>query len=272
VTHWLKAACLGAGMMALVGGAALAQTPTATTAPDSATAAADTSATVANNAAPAKEQGALDALAKMSAYLRSNPKFQVKVDTSRDEVDSEGHVVTFNGQTTYKVRAPNAFTISKVEGPKTRDYLYDGKSVTVYDPATKFYTHFDAPATIRQTLDLAADKYGVTVPLDDLFHWDQSQEYAAKLTSAHYVGDTMVNGQQTEQYVFSQPGVDWQIWIAKGDKPAPLRVVIIGNTDTARPRFEANLTWDTAPQFADDTFVFTPPADAKAIPIDAVAP
>ena len=74
-----------------------------------------------------------------------------------------------------------------------------------------------------------------------------------------------------QHFAFRQPGVDWQIWIAKGEKPAPLRVVIVASDDPARPQFEADLTWDTAPQFAADTFMFTPPANAKAIPIVSAA-
>ena len=71
-----------------------------------------------------------------------------------------------------------------------------------------------------------------------------------------------INGVETQQYIFRQPGIDWQIWIAKGDKPAPVRVVVVASEDPARPQFQADLTWDTTPQFAADSFVFTPPAEA----------
>src|SRR5204862_2886127 len=94
----------------------------------------------------------------------------------------------------------------------TRDYVYDGKSVTVFDPSTLFYARIDARPDIRQTLDMAETTYGVTVPLDDLFHWDQSDEYAKRLTSAHFVGRVKLGRHDADQFAFRQRGVDWQIW------------------------------------------------------------
>ena len=109
------------------------------------------------------------------------------------------------------------------------------------------------------------------MPLDDLFTWDRGESDHKNLTSAHVVGPAKVAGRDTMQYAFRQPGIDWQIWIATGDKPLPLRVEIVASDDPARPRFEAELTWDTAVTFAADTFAFTPPANAKQIPIRSVA-
>jgi len=217
--------------------------------------------------APTIEPGAVQALARMSAFLRSNQAFQVTSTALRDEVDAYGQNVTFGDNTTYRVRAPNAFAIELSEGTGTRDYVYDGKTVTVYDPKTGFYAQVAAAPTIRQTLDLVEAKYGLTVPLDDLFHWDQGDDYAKKLTSAHFVGKAKVAGQDADQYAFRQRGVDWQIWIAAGARPLPLRVTIVASQDPARPRFQADLAWDTDPRFTAETFVFTPPPGARSIPI-----
>lgn len=253
VTRLVQVAVAGASLAVLATGASLAAPAPAKPAPA---------------AASQVEPGAVQALARMSAYLKTNPTFQVTSHQQRDEVDVYGQTLTFNGQTTYKIRAPKAFNIEVSEGDKTREYVYDGKSLTIFDPKTTFYARIDAAPTIRQTLDIAEARYGVTVPLDDLFHWDED-DGAKRLTSAHFVGKAKVEGQDTEQYAFRQPGVDWQIWIASGAKPAPIRVVIVASDDPARPRFQADLSWDTAPQFAADTFVFTPPPGAKSIPIVA---
>lgn len=270
LARWARAAGLGVSLTALAASASLAATTTA--APATAATPVKTVAPVKKVVKPAApkgviEPGSVQALRAMSAYLRTVPTFKVTMTTERDEVDDFGQLLTFNGETIYQVKIPDAFSIDVVDGPKARRYVYDGKSVTMYDPATGYYTVFKAPPTIRATLDEAADKYGITVPLDDLFHWDQGDDQIKVLTSGHYVGPAKVNGQDADQYAFRQPGVDWQIWIAKGDKPAPLRVVIVASDDPARPQFEANLSWDPTAQFASDTFVFTPPANAKMIPI-----
>jgi hypothetical protein len=209
------------------------------------------------------EPKAVDALAQMSAYLRSIPVFQVTLETQRDDVDVYGQLITLSGEATYKVRRPDAFSIDLKLPSATQQYVDDGKTVTLYDAATGAYGRFQALPTARATLELAEQKYGATVPLEDLFTWSEGDDRAKALTSAHFVGRDRIAGQNANHYAFRQPGVDWQIWIADGDKPAPLRVAIVATDDPARPKFQTELRWDTAPQFAADTFAFKPPPNAR---------
>ena len=203
----------------------------------------------------------------MSAYLRTLTSFEVGAATLREEVDDAGQKLQFTGSTDYKVRRPNGFVIEIAEDRRVRDIYYDGKSLTLFAPRMGYYTTLAAPPTIAQTLDDAASKYQITLPLEDLFRWGQGDDGAEVLTSAYHVGYAKIAGQDADQFAFRQPGVDWQIWIARGDKPLPLRVVVTSTSDPVRPQFEADLTWNTAPQFADATFTFQPPSDAKAIGI-----
>jgi hypothetical protein len=214
---------------------------------------------------------AVQALVKMSAYLRTLQTFQVTLQTQRDDVDVYGQLITLNGQTSYKVRRPNGLTIDMASPSMTRQYVYDGRTVTVFDPKTGYFAKIQAPGTIRETLAMAQDKYGVDLPLQDLFTWSEGDDRAKALTAAHFIGQDQVNGVAANHYAFRQPGIDWQIWIADGDKPAPLRVVIVASDDPARPQFQADLAWDTAPQFADNAFTFTPPANAREIQIHPLA-
>ena len=213
---------------------------------------------------------AVDALAKMSAYLRSLPAFQITLTTQRDDVDVYGQLITLGGGAIYKVRRPDAFSINLAAPSGSAQYIYDGKTVTVYDARTTAYIRVQAPATIRETLELAQQKFGATVPLDDLFTWSNGDPRAQALTSAHFIGKSQIAGRSTSHYAFRQPGKDWQIWIADGDQPAPLRVSIVASDDPARPQFEANLAWDLTPRFVPTTFAFAPPPNAHAIDIHPI--
>jgi hypothetical protein len=211
------------------------------------------------------EPKAVEALARMSTYLRSIPAFQIALQTQRDDVDIYGQLITLSGAATYKVRRPNAFSIDLALPSQAGQYVYDGKTVSVYDAKTGAYSKTPAPSTIRATLELAAQKYGATLPLEDLFTWSEGDDRAKVLTSAHFIGKDQIRGQTANHYAFRQPGVDWQIWIADGDKPTPLRVTIVSSSDPARPQFQADLTWETAPQFAADAFFFAAPANARVV-------
>jgi hypothetical protein len=230
------------------------------------------SATASPAPATQVESGAVEALNRMSAYLRALPAFQITLQTERDDVDIYGQLITLSGEATYKVRRPDAFAIDLALPSRTRQYIYDGKTVAIFDPKTNYYAKFDAAPTIRATLQLASEKYGAELPLEDLFTWTEGDSQSKALTSAHYIGKAQIAGQTANHYAFRQPGVDWQIWIADGDKPLPLRVAIVASSDDARPKFEANLAWDTAPQFSPDTFVFAPPPNAKSIDIHPIQP
>jgi hypothetical protein len=227
-------------------------------------------ATTTQTASAQVDPKAVDALARMSAYLRSIPAFQIALRTQRDDVDVYGQLITLSGEATYKVRRPDAFHIDLQLPSLARQYVDDGKTVTVYDPTTGYYGKFQALSTIRDTLELAVQKYGATVPLQDLFTWSDGDDRAKALTSAHFIGQDQIAGQTANHYAFRQPGIDWQIWIADGDKPAPLRVIIVDSDDPARPQFQADLSWDTAPNFTTDAFAFAPPPKARATALQPI--
>lgn len=267
----VTAAVLGAAALALTAGSVFAAAASTASAPVGPKVLARKKP--ASNAATAPkatvDPAALAAMSKMATYLHGLKAFEVVTHTERDEVDDFGQIITLGGETTYKVRAPDAFVISNVEDRKARDYIYDGKTVTIFAPRMGYYAKFDAPSSIRETLDLAEQKYGVSVPLDDLFAWDRGNVDHSNITSAHVVGPAKIDGEDTLQYAFRQKGVDWQIWIANGDKPLPRKVVIVASDDPARPQFEADLKWNTAPDFSATTFTFSPPTGARQIAIQS---
>ena len=212
------------------------------------------------------EPEAVTALQRMSTYLRTLKAFEIKGETSLELVMDDGQKVTVDGTTRYLVQAPDGFLIEISTDKKARQYYYDGKTVTVNAPKLGYYASFPAPPTIRETLELAHDKYGIVVPLEDLFRWsDPGQTRTDKLQSAMVVGTATIDGVQCDQYAFREGDIDWQIWIQKGDKPLPRKVVIIDRTDEAHPAYISRLDWNTSPQLTKATFAFSPPADAKAI-------
>ena len=63
---------------------------------------------------------------------------------------------------------------------------------------------------------------------------------------------------------FRGPVVDWQIWIADGDKPLPRKYVITTRGDPAQPQYMVLMSnWNVAPKVSDAMFRFTPPQGAK---------
>jgi hypothetical protein len=212
------------------------------------------------------DPAALTALKRMSAYLGTLTTFEIKSDTSLQLVMEDGQKVNVDGKSRYLVRRPDGFVIEVVTDHKERQFIYDGKSLVVNAPKLGYYAKVPAPPTIRETLDAAYDKYGISLPLEDLFRWsDPTLQRANLVQSAMVVGMATVDGVPCDQYAFREGDVDWQIWIQRGDKPLPRKVVITDRLDPSHPEYVAKLNWETSPSVASNAFAFTPGADAKAI-------
>jgi hypothetical protein len=114
-------------------------------------------------------------------------------------------------------------------------------------------------------VDVAAEKYGIDIPLADLFLWGGPKATTPSITTATVIGPGSIGGVSCDHFIFRQPGLDWQVWIQKGDYPLPRKLVITSTTDEARPQHSSILTWNLAPAYNDAVFTFNPPASARKI-------
>jgi len=254
--------------LALALGVALPLAASAATAPTSTAHASSTARRTAATTAKKLEIDpmAIEALRKMSTYLQTLPAFELKSDASLDVVTAEGQRIQLDGVVNYKVRKPDAFVISVDSDVKKRTFYYDGKQFTVSAPDLGYYATSSAPPTIHQTLDMIWERFGISLPLEDLFRWgEEGSPRVDTVREAFVVGPATIDGVQTDQYAFREGDIDWQIWIERGDKPLPRKMVIVDRTDPADPAYSARLTWNVSPNLTADDFAFHPAKDAKPI-------
>jgi hypothetical protein len=243
--------------------AALALVIIASPLPLESLAAQDTSST------PAVDPGAIDALKKMSTYLRLVKAFQVEATTTKDDVNDDGQLIQSQSHVNLLVRMPDGLRVEITNADRDRLYFYDGKTFTLWARRVNYYATIAAPPTVGKLADELEEKYGIDVPLEDLFFWGTSQSKIDQIKSATDVGPADVEDVTCEQYAFRQDGLDWQIWIQQGDYPLPRKLVLTTQTDDARPQYSAVLTWNLAPSFNDAAFDFDPPDGAHKIAIEA---
>jgi hypothetical protein len=222
--------------------------------------------------APVTNEGVVDdeaiqALKDMSDYLTKANTLGITSQASLDVVTNNGQRIQLDGTTTYKVRRPNGFVIDYVSDIKSRRFIYDGKTFTVYSPTLGYYASVPAPSTIREVLDTIYNKFGIALPLEDLFRWSDPSSAARlqAMQSAYDVGTATIDGVETDHYAFREGDVDWEVWIQQGDQPLPRKVVIVNRNDPAKPTFTSRLSWQVNPTFSDSDFTFVPDANAKRI-------
>jgi len=218
-------------------------------------------------ATPDVEPAALEALDKMGAYLRTLTSFEIHATGLKDEVLDNGQKLQFALATHLRVKRPNRMWAELTTDRKVREFFYDGTTFTLWAPRDSYYASVPAPATLRELGDKLDDKYGIEIPLGDLFRWGTDPTRRDLIKEAMYVGPAVVGGQPCDQYAFRQETVDWQVWIQKGDSPLPLKLVVTTTDDEAQPEYTSQLDWNLAPALADSMFTFKPPAKAYPIKI-----
>ncbi len=228
---------------------------------------AQTSQQPAKPQTPAVDPKAIAALQNMGRFLRDQQSFTVDLKSQTDYIIDNGQKVQLSAHGDVRVRRPDHLRAEVISDRKNRRFFYDGKTFTIYSPRVGYYSTLDAPPTIIELADALQTRYGVELPLVDLFRWGSKEADFSQITSARYIGATMVDGVPVDQYAFRQPGVDWQIWIERGGNPLPRKLLLTTTDDPARPEFTLELSWELDAKHDDGVFVFTPPKDASRIAI-----
>jgi hypothetical protein len=221
---------------------------------------------------PEVDPAAIAALNKMGAYLRSLKAFQVKAATATDDVTDDGQNIETDRVTDILVHVPNRLRVEVNSDDEHRLYYYNGKTVTLFAQHVNYYATVPAPPTIVELADRLYDKYGIDLPMEDLFTWGTAKSDVGNITEGMDAGPSEILGVTCEQYAFRQAGLDWQIWIQNGDYPLPRKIVLTTTSDPARPRHSAVLIWNLAPSFNDASFDFDPPKDAHKITMAELRP
>lgn len=228
----------------------------------------------AGDQAPSVEPAAMQALEAMSAYLRTLDSFSIKAETSADVVLDDGQKVQFGRDLTLDYAKGKGLKVDAVSPQRHLTYYYDYKHLTLFSPDLHYYATTEAQPTIVKTLDEVSARYGVELPLADLFYWGTERLPVDAITSARTIGPGRVHGEACQHYAYREADVDFQLCIAEGDHPLPLKLVITTTDQPEQPQYEARMTWNLKPQLTADEFTFTPPPDALPItfrPMPAVA-
>jgi len=217
------------------------------------------------------DPAAVKALNAMAAYLRNLKAFQVESATTTDEVLDDGQLIQHTAKIDSVVRMPDKLLADAAGDRNERRFIYDGKTFTMFAPRIGYYATVPAPPTLGELDDALSDKYGIELPLVDLFRFGAPNWKGAEIKVAMDVGPSEVGGATCEHYAYRQDDVDWQVWIQKGDHPLPRKLVITTTTEAARPQFTATYTWNLAPSFNDESFTFVPPSGATKIVMTPLA-
>jgi hypothetical protein len=203
----------------------------------------------------------------MGVHLQSLHRFRVSTELTAERVLADGQKLQHSARADMDVRRPDKLRVSMQSARSQRELLYDGNTVVLHQPAQKYYSSVELVDTLGGLIHRLQERFGVEVPLTDLFLWGTAAAPLEKIESAMYAGQDLVGSDLWHLYAFRQGKIDWQVWIVAGAKPLPRKVVITNRSDEARPQSVSVLTWNLNPKFTDAAFTFTPPKGVSKIAI-----
>jgi hypothetical protein len=222
-------------------------------------------------AAPAapRAQGGMDAdsravLAAMSEHLGGLRSFSVEYAAVDEVVTTDGHKLQFLHSGSLTAQRPDRMHAVRRGAAGTAELVLDGSSLVMFGRDANAYLRL--PASSIATAVEAVQRLGFDAPGGDLLADRPMDATTTDIISGTHVGMTFIESVEVHHLAFRGAEVDWQLWVTAGDRPLPLRYVIVSTSVAGAPQYTLQLrNWNLAPPADPGRFVFTPPAGARQL-------
>ena len=220
------------------------------------------------------QQRAAGRLSAMTAFLASLPAYQVTCRGSYDVVQDTGQKLEFLEVRELALQRPDRLRVTHRSSDGGEDLLvFDGKHITLFDERAGVYAEAPQPGSLDDAIVYFVRDLKMRLPLARLFTHRSSEELARRLQSVIYIERTELLSVPTAHIAGRVGNVDVQLWIAEGDRPLPMRVVLTYVEEPGQPQYRADFhDWKTSAPPGPDAFRFSPPADARRIVFAAQVP
>jgi hypothetical protein len=210
-------------------------------------------------------------LMRMADCLAKSPAWSVTVHTAYDAVQPDGYKVEWNGIRSVTLRRPDRLRVESERSDGARSLVvFDGKTITSFDESAHVYAQTIHPGSVDDAVVYFVHDLGMRLPLAVMLLDRMPAELQQRVQSVKYVEKTTTLGTPADHIVAKTPTVDFQVWIAQGDRPLPLRVVLTYKNSHGQPQFRAQFSdWNLDIKPSDSLFAFTPPTGVKQIPFAA---
>jgi hypothetical protein len=166
----------------------------------------------------AVDPASIQALRDMGAYLQTLKRFRVSTELTGERVLADGQKLSHTATADIDVERPNKLRALMHSARSERQIFYDGSTVTLFSPAQKYYSTVEFTGSLGDLINRLRERFGVEVPLSDVFLWGTPAAPLDKIESAMNAGQDYVGEELCDHYAFRQANADWQIWIATGQQ------------------------------------------------------
>ncbi|PWK45524.1 DUF2092 domain-containing protein [Pseudomonas sp. B21-040] len=219
----------------------------------------------------ADEAYAKNLLKNMSDYMSAQKNISFNYDTNFEVVTKEKQKLALAASGTTVISRPDKIRNIRTGGFADIEMLYDGKTLTVLGKNVNAYTQVPITGTLDHLIDELRVKYDRPIAGADLFGSNPQEALMVGVTDIKDLGSGVIGGVECDHLAFRTKEVDWQIWIAQGERPYPCRYVITSKQVEGGPQYSIQLSdWKTGTEVAADDFTFDNSTDAKKVDLKDV--
>jgi hypothetical protein len=221
-----------------------------------------------------ESQDAKALLMRMADLLAGTKAFSVTITANYDVVQDNGEKIEFGEVRQVLVDRPDRLRIqSEFSNGEKLTIYFDGKELIVSSPKENVFAKLERKGSVDDMLRYVVLDLQTPIPLAMLLAQSIKEELEKRITEIDSVELTNIVGKPADHLAVRTEDVDFQIWLAQGEQPLPLRVVITYKKEVGQPQYRANLSdWNLAPKIDDAALAFSPPAGAEAVPFMVTMP
>lgn len=214
--------------------------------------------------ANADETDARRLVKAMSDYMAAQKAISFDYDANLEVVTTEKQKLALASSGTVTLQRPDKIRAARSGGFADVELFFDGKTLTLLGKNANLYSQLDVPGTIDHLIDELKDTYNRPLPAADLLMSNAHDAIMTDVIDVKDLGSGVVGGVECDHLAFRNKEVDWQIWIAQGDRPYPCRYVITSTLVEGAPQYSVQIRdWKTGGAVAPADFGFQNSTQAK---------
>lgn len=215
--------------------------------------------------ASADEADAKRLLKAMSDYLSAQQAISFDYDATLEVITDEQQRLALASSGTLILNRPDKIRATRSSGFADVEMIFDGKTLTILGKDLNIYAQQDTPGTVDNLVD-ALREHNRPLPAADLLLMDPYDVLMQDVVDVKDLGSGVIGGIECDYLAFRAKEVDWQIWIAQGERPYPCRFTITSKFMKGEPQYSIQVRdWKAGAEVAADDFSFKNLTDAKKV-------
>jgi hypothetical protein len=219
-----------------------------------------------SSGARADEAAAKALLKAMSDYMAAQNTISFSYDTNLEIVTKDKQKLALASSGMATLSRPDKLRVTRHGGFADIEMVFDGKTLTLLGKDVKLYGQLDVPGTIDHLIGELRNKHNRPVPGADLLMSNVYDRLMSEVVNVKDLGSGVIGGVECDHLAFRKKEVDFQIWIAHGERPYPCQYIITSTRVSNAPQYRVQLSgWKTGNEVASDDFSFKNPTNAKKV-------